>query len=160
MKNTIKILALFMVLSTVSCSSDGDDANAFDIEELSGNWFGSFEGDDSGTWAVFAYPDGRVTGTAVSNNLQQTLSIEGNIDDQGNLDAVLGSAEPLFQYLLVSSRLPHLQVRGTTPLPMFQEHGLAKKDKPIHFKNKRCISTIVLIKFTYLISWPQLQFFY
>ena len=91
---TKKILLLLLISSILlSCSSNGDDTNELDIEELSGNWFGTFEGDDSGTWAVFAYPDGRVTGTAVSNNLQQTLSIEGNIDDQGNLDAVLGSAE-------------------------------------------------------------------
>lgn len=91
---TIKVLVLLLIGTTIiNCSSDNGDNNGFDLEDLSGNWFGTFEGDDSGTWGIFAYPDGRVTGTANSNNLQQTLAIEGNIDKQGNLDAVLGSAE-------------------------------------------------------------------
>ncbi|RDY60165.1 hypothetical protein [Flagellimonas nanhaiensis] len=90
MKNMIKILMLSIVFVTLGCSSDGDEAPEIDFY---GNWFGTFDGDDSGTFSVFIHEDGSVTGDAVSNNLQQTLPLNGQINDSGNLNAVLGSAE-------------------------------------------------------------------
>lgn len=88
----VLLLSIAIVLS--SCSSNDDNVleEEFSLIEIAGPWSGTFSGGDSGTYAVVVSTDGKVTGTAFSNDLQQTLTLNGTIDDDGNLDAVVGSA--------------------------------------------------------------------
>ncbi|MCK0135952.1 MULTISPECIES: hypothetical protein [Arenibacter] len=87
MKTTFKIIAMFMTLLVVGCSS-GSDEDETEID-LYGNWFGVYDGDDSGTFGVYIYPDGKVTGSATSFNLQGTFSINGNTATSGKITAVI-----------------------------------------------------------------------
>ncbi|KJD36815.1 hypothetical protein PW52_04060 [Tamlana sedimentorum] len=92
MKATKSLLMLFLIVATLYCSSS-DDSDEMNIDLMSGFWSGTFSGDDTGTFSVFVYANGTVTGTAYSNSLKASLEIEGTIDEKGNLDAVLGSSD-------------------------------------------------------------------
>jgi hypothetical protein len=87
MKTTFKIIAMFMTLLVLGCSS-GSDEEETEID-LYGNWFGVFDGDDTGTFGVYIYPDGLTTGSATSYNLQGTFSINGNTGTSGKITAVI-----------------------------------------------------------------------
>jgi len=95
MKTTkiLLVLCLSTVISVSSCSkSDDNETETINLSIIAGNWSGTFEGGDSGTYTVVVNANGTVTGTAFSNDLQQTLALNGTIDDDGNFDAVVGSA--------------------------------------------------------------------
>ena len=91
MKTLLKISLLFIVLFTVGCSKDDEDTG--DLELYVGSWSGTFSGSDSGTFLVTIYIDGEVSGTAFSNNLKQNIPLNGEIDESGNFDAVLGVSD-------------------------------------------------------------------
>lgn len=92
MKKQIKLLAtltllLFMV---TSCSKEDDpvvttpDPTPQPTEHAyKGDWSGTFEGDDNGTWEMTVDKDGKFTGNAFSNNGQSSLPMTGSIDDKG-----------------------------------------------------------------------------
>lgn len=89
MKKALKILAVCFTVLLISCSkSSGDEETDLDV---TGNWFGTFSGDDMGTFSAFISADGSVSGDLVSNNLQNTYSLNGQIDGAGNLTAVIGT---------------------------------------------------------------------
>lgn len=117
MKNTIKILVVLLTLINLGCSSDGDEVVEIDFY---GNWFGTFDGDDSGTFSVFIHEDGSVTGDALSNELQRTTSLTGNIDSSGNFEAVLGSADSGASF---KGRFTENSASGTWDNPEFQSSG-------------------------------------
>jgi hypothetical protein len=96
MKKTkiLSVLLLCLTLSVFNCSGsdDNDTEEEFSLIVIAGPWSGTFDGGDSGTYSVIVSTDGTVAGTAFSNDLQQNLALNGTIDDDGNLDAVVGSA--------------------------------------------------------------------
>lgn len=97
MKTTKAVLYLFLLvgLTLFGCSGsdDNDTEEEFSLILIAGSWSGTFDGGDSGNYSVVVGTDGTVTGTAFSNDLQRNLALNGTIDDDGNLDAVVGSAE-------------------------------------------------------------------
>lgn len=54
-----------------------------------GNWHGTFEGDDSGTWEMLADSLGKFQGEMYSNNSKQSYPLTGSIDDNGKFDALI-----------------------------------------------------------------------
>jgi hypothetical protein len=86
MKTTLKIIAMFMTLLVLGCSS-GSDEEETEID-LYGNWLGVIEGSDSGVFGVYIYPDGQVTGSATISQLG-TFSINGNTTVSGKITAVI-----------------------------------------------------------------------
>lgn len=88
MKNTIKFLALFMILLANGCSKNSGEVET-DLD-FTGNWFGTFAGDDTGTFGSYIYPDGNVTGSITSFNLQENnLPLNGKVDASGAFTAVI-----------------------------------------------------------------------
>lgn len=116
MKSFFKLLILFLTLVNFSCSNDDD------VQEINfaGNWAGTYAGDDSGTFAVTIGTDGKVTGDAFSNNLHQSLPLNGQIDSSGELDAVLGSAQNGASF---TGQFSATTAIGTWNNPSFQGSG-------------------------------------
>jgi hypothetical protein len=88
MKNRFKyaLIPLFL-LCLIACSTDSDPIEAVPFE---GNWSGTFDGGDSGSWTITVRADGSLTGQAFSNNAQLFLMVEGDVNTSG---ATAGSAQ-------------------------------------------------------------------
>ena len=83
MKNLLYIfLATSLIFS--SCSED-DETNQF-----SGNWTGTYSGDDSGIWIATIAANGSVNGNSTnSNGDDQTLN--GSVTNNGSFSATVGT---------------------------------------------------------------------
>ena len=88
----VKIIYVILVLAVgLSCSTDnGNESQEQAI--FAGNWSGTYTGGDSGTWTATIDSNGSVEGEALSNNLQQSLPLNGSIDTSGDFRATVGSA--------------------------------------------------------------------
>ncbi len=64
--------------------------------------------------------NGKVTGDAFSNNIKQTLPLNGQIDSSGELSAVLGSAENGASF---TGNFSPTSASGTWNNPSFQGSG-------------------------------------
>tara|TARA_R110002049_G_scaffold309199_1_gene518488 strand:- start:1255 stop:1638 length:384 start_codon:yes stop_codon:yes gene_type:complete len=93
MKNLFKMSFLCIIALLIVGCSKNDDSEDFDLSSLVGDWVGTFSGDDTGNFRVYIYENGTVTGNAYSNGLQQGIPLNGQIDESGKFDAVLGSSE-------------------------------------------------------------------
>ena len=81
-----KILYIFLATSLIfsSCSED-DDTNQF-----SGDWAGTYSGDDSGVWAATVSTSGAVNGNSTNaNGDNQTLN--GSVTNSGSFSATVGT---------------------------------------------------------------------
>lgn len=65
--NKYLILIFFSLLIISSCSKDKEVTDIRILAE--GNWSGTFEGDDSGTWTMTISSDGTLTGELLSTNV-------------------------------------------------------------------------------------------
>ncbi|WP_390451747.1 hypothetical protein [Chryseobacterium sp. Alg-005] len=59
---------------------------------FNGNWIGTYSGTDHGTWKINISNSGNVTGSAHSNDYNEDFEISGNVNNNGQLNAVLGSS--------------------------------------------------------------------
>lgn len=116
MKHITKLFALLLIVFSMACSNDDDDMKVV----YAGSWAGTFAGDDSGTFEVTISENGKVTGDAFSNNLQQNLPLNGQIDSSGDLRAVLGSAENGASF---TGKFSNTSASGTWNNPSFQGSG-------------------------------------
>jgi hypothetical protein len=60
--------------------------------DFSGNYSGTFWGTDSGSWNATINRDGSATGSGYSSALRQSFTAVGEVDSQGRLHLVVGSA--------------------------------------------------------------------
>ncbi|MEM9001691.1 MAG: hypothetical protein AAGB24_15635 [Bacteroidota bacterium] len=91
MKTTIKLTFLLLFTFIVfSCSSDDDANNEAVDSELVGEWSGVFLGDDQGTWNITVSESGAITGTGISNTIQELFNFEGRVNLNGELTATFG----------------------------------------------------------------------
>lgn len=124
MKTTkfLTLLIFSLTLLTFSCNGSDDTTieEEVSLEIIAGSWSGTFEGDDSGTYTVVVNANGTVTGTAFSNDLQQTLGLNGTMDNAGNFDAVAGSAANGATF---TGKFRATTSSGTWNNPTFNESG-------------------------------------
>lgn len=87
----IKKILIAFVLSAgfcaVSCSSDDNSPAANPYEKFQGTWTGTFSGDDQGTWTVTIDETGTATGTLESNTMTFPFDLEGQISENGEVNA-------------------------------------------------------------------------
>lgn len=76
---------LFISIISVACSNSDDD-NIF-----SGNWKGIYNGTDNGNWIMTVSETGNITGTVHSVDYNQDFTVSGTVNDNGQLNAVIGS---------------------------------------------------------------------
>lgn len=89
---TIKLFAVLAVavFTISSCSKDETEPTPTPTNTDSpymGNWEGTFDGGDDGTWAMTVDKAGALTGTFYSNNSMETYSYTGNVDSKGAITA-------------------------------------------------------------------------
>ena len=71
MKNLLILLTIFTLVFQ-SCDNDDDPIEDVIVSPLAGNWSGTYDGDDSGTWTMEISDTGEwLKGTSFSNNSQQ-----------------------------------------------------------------------------------------
>ncbi|MCT4614294.1 MAG: hypothetical protein N4A49_05385 [Marinifilaceae bacterium] len=87
MKNLL--FTLIIGLTIISCSKSDDDKKTYGIY---GNWKGTFNGGDSGSWVAVFHEDGNVTGSANSKNTDSMLDLEGSINEDGEFNATIGNS--------------------------------------------------------------------
>ena len=116
MKHITKLVTILLIISSIGCSKNNEDQQVI----YAGDWSGTYSGDDSGTFAVTISESGKVTGDAFSNNLSQTLPLNGQINSSGDLDAVLGSAENGASF---TGKFSATTASGTWNNPSFQGSG-------------------------------------
>ncbi len=81
------ILAICTISMMLACSSDDGDETP---SEFQGNWNGTFEGDDTGTWVMNIDSEGEITGDVVSD-LDGTFTVRGAVQDNGTASATAGT---------------------------------------------------------------------
>ena len=83
MKNLLILLTIFTLVFQ-SCDNDDDPIEDVIVSPLAGNWSGTYDGDDSGTWTMEISDTGEwLKGTSFSNNSQQfvkSISLTNNAD--------------------------------------------------------------------------------
>lgn len=88
MKNSLFILLTILPLVFFSCSKDDDESF---VSDYKGEWSGTYEGSDKGTWSVTIDANGNITGEAISD-YSFTYTLSGTVNDGGDFNATTGSA--------------------------------------------------------------------
>ncbi len=76
---------MLLLVSISACKKSGDNA-------FQGTWTGTFTGNDSGSWTVYVNDNGTVTGLGNSTVAATSFTIEGRINNAGNLVATFGTS--------------------------------------------------------------------
>tara|TARA_B110000908_G_C9878759_1_gene281676 strand:+ start:138 stop:512 length:375 start_codon:yes stop_codon:yes gene_type:complete len=86
-----KLLYLFLATSLIfsSCSED-DDITTPITNQFSGNWTGTYTGDDSGIWAATIASNGTVNGNSTNAN-GDLQSLSGSVTNSGTFSATVGT---------------------------------------------------------------------
>ena len=85
--NTMKKILFFAILVLAISACKKSDSNPFE-----GNWSGTFTGNDNGTWTVSINDNGTVSGSGRSNVLNSNFTIDGRVNNAGNLLATFGTS--------------------------------------------------------------------
>lgn len=92
MQPNIKSLAflLFITLFTFSCSEETPKTPENTDSKYKGDWSGTFQGDDDGTWQIAVDKDGKLSGSLFSQNVQTNYPIDsGTISSTGVFNAYI-----------------------------------------------------------------------
>jgi len=87
-----KLLYIFLATSLIftACKKEDDSSTTPTPNQFSGNWAGTYSGDDSGMWAATISLNGAVNGNSTnSNGDNQTLS--GSVTNSGSFSATVGT---------------------------------------------------------------------
>jgi hypothetical protein len=90
--NTIKKLTLILTLLIFACSSDDSSNNNYNSSQFEGDWSGTFDGGDSGTWTVTVDSNGSAVGNGYSNLLEEPFSATGTFSSNGSVTLTTGNA--------------------------------------------------------------------
>lgn len=85
-------MILFLALALASCKDDAEETPTPQPDPehaYKGDWEGTFDGGDSGTWTMVCDKDGKFTGQFYSNNSQSYFDVVGNVDDKGKFKATI-----------------------------------------------------------------------
>ncbi|QMU63833.1 MAG: hypothetical protein GKR88_05695 [Flavobacteriaceae bacterium] len=90
MRKITLILTLVIGFISTSCSNNND--NETQISEFQGNWNGTYTGsEDNGNWSMNVNEEGIITGTATSTDSNDVYDVNGNVQENGNLNVTLGT---------------------------------------------------------------------
>lgn len=81
------LVAAVAMTIVVSCKKDKDG----EVSAFAGKWSGQYEGADYGTWNVTVSEDGEISGTGKSTRSGTTFNLDGNVSDDGNFKATIGT---------------------------------------------------------------------
>jgi len=86
-----KFLYTFLAVSILfsACKKD-DDTTTPITNQFSGNWTGTFSGDDSGVWAATISANGVVNGSSTNAN-EDAQSLSGSVTNSGSFLATVGT---------------------------------------------------------------------
>jgi hypothetical protein len=95
MINKVLKLTLFIFVSALFMASCQEDEPAADPQPVDtsnpymGDWEGTFEGDDNGTWNIVVDKEGDFTGQLFSENAQSNHPMNGSFAEDGTLTATI-----------------------------------------------------------------------
>ncbi|UGS22930.1 hypothetical protein [Flavobacterium channae] len=93
MKNLLKKAVLILILIINFSCLNNDDSSSNINSNFVGNWSGTFNGDDTGTWDVNVSSNGTVSGTAYSITFSDNYQIQGSVNNNGELTATIGTSD-------------------------------------------------------------------
>ena len=93
MKNLFRKTTLILILIINFSCSNNDDSSTNINSNFVGDWSGTFNGDDAGTWEVNVSSNGTVSGTAHSTTFSDNYQIQGNVNNNGELTATIGTSD-------------------------------------------------------------------
>ena len=88
----MKKLTLILSLLIFACSSDDSSNNNYNSSQFEGDWSGTFDGGDSGTWTVTVDSNGSAVGNGYSNLLEESFSATGTFSSNGSVTLTTGNA--------------------------------------------------------------------
>ena len=88
----MKKLLLLSALLIFACSSDDSSNNNYNSSQFEGDWSGTFDGGDSGTWTVTVDSNGSAVGNGFSNLLEEPFSATGTFSSNGSVTLTTGNA--------------------------------------------------------------------
>ncbi|MGC4233739.1 MAG: hypothetical protein QM594_12230, partial [Niabella sp.] len=80
-------LLVAIVAITLSCKKDKETNSSV----FAGKWSGQYVGSDQGTWSVTVSGNGIISGTGQSTQTGRTFDMEGNVNNDGNFKATIGT---------------------------------------------------------------------
>lgn len=92
MKKSLNLftLLMFLLFAAGSCSDKTTPEPENTDHAAMGDWSGTFEGGDNGTWQMTVDSEGAFSGSFFSTNSQSSNSIDsGFVDDNGAMSAVI-----------------------------------------------------------------------
>ena len=115
MKSFIKhslILLLTMTLFSVSCKKEdaADPENAY-----KGEWLGTFDGGDSGSWEMTVDKNVDFSGTMTSDGTGSSYDITGFIDQSGVLEAIIVVQGDTIDFIGTGSNGNHVEGTWSNP---------------------------------------------
>lgn len=93
MKNLFRKTTLLLILIINFSCSNNDDSPSNINSNFVGDWSGTFNGDDAGTWEVNVSSNGNVSGTAHSTTFSDNYQIQGSVNNNGELTATIGTSD-------------------------------------------------------------------
>lgn len=90
MKNSLYFLLLFSTFLFTACSEEEPEPEPTFLELSAGNWEGTFEGPDNGTWQLTIQEDGTLAGFIQSQNVPGLdFPGAGTLSPDGTMKAVI-----------------------------------------------------------------------
>jgi hypothetical protein len=97
--NILLFIALFAFVFN-SCKDDTTttptSATPVDTFPYDGEWTGNYIGGDEGTVTITVESNGKLNGSAYSNNIMSTFSLNGMVDSTGKLNATSTTTGAIF----------------------------------------------------------------
>lgn len=102
MKNKLLFLCVIALIVVSSCkkAEKGDD-----IIDYSGQWEGTFSGEDNGTFSVTINSQNQLSGSGYSTNWSESFSLTGTVQVDGTFNAGNASTGAVFAGTINGSNL-------------------------------------------------------
>ena len=83
------LLAVSILFS--ACKKDKNNTTTATNSQFSGNWEGTFSGDDYGYWTAIISSTGNISGSTVSDQNGELQTISGSVTNSGSFSATDGT---------------------------------------------------------------------
>ena len=83
------LLAAFILFS--ACKKDNNNTTTSINSQFSGNWEGTFTGDDSGYWTAIISSTGNIDGSSFSYQTGDLQNLNGSVTNSGSFSATAGT---------------------------------------------------------------------
>ena len=91
-----KLLYILLAVSLIfsACKKDNNNNNNTNTStnsQFSGDWEGTFSGDDYGYWTAIISSTGNINGSTVSNQTGDLQTLNGSVTNSGSFSATVGT---------------------------------------------------------------------